>query len=75
MERTREWILFTLEIGVTVITGYLAIRAVLGPDMTRTLRARSAKDIEHFCQRQAETWAHMADKAARAYERTRNVNA
>lgn len=56
-----------------VATVYITLRVIIGPDGTRTVNMRIAKSVEEFAQRQAEGWAHIADKAAKFYNKSRNV--
>lgn len=56
-----------------VATIYIMLRVIIGPDGTRTVNMRIAKFTEEFAQKQAEGWAHVADKAARFYNKSRNV--
>lgn len=62
-----------LSIVATGATVYLMIRIIAGPDGMRTLNMRIAKAAEEFCQRQAENWAHLSDRAARFYNSSRDI--
>lgn len=77
MEKTRSTVavtvLTTLEIAFAGLTVYIAIRAILGPDATKTFQMRCAKRTELFCVNQARMWVSLADQAQKVYDHARPV--
>jgi hypothetical protein len=60
-----------LQAVATGLTIAIAVRVILGPDGSRTLIMKCASGSEDFCQRQAELWASLADKAQTVYNQAR----
>lgn len=56
-----------------IATIYIMLRVIAGPDGMRTVNMKIAKSVEEFSQKQAEIWAHIADRAAKIYNDSRNV--
>ena len=58
---------------VMLATAYVAVRSALGPDTVRMVQAGGLRFLENYCQRQAVTWARLADVCKAAYDQTRLV--
>lgn len=72
-DRSRDTLLFAVETVATVAFMAIVIKVVMNPNAMKTAQLRAVRFAESRCQRQAETWAHLADAAHRAYEKGKSV--
>lgn len=69
----REIAMIVVDLATVAVTVWVVWRALSSADSGRALRMRLYATAEQFSQRQAEHWAHAADKARTMYDRARTV--
>lgn len=66
-------ITIAVEVISTGIVAYMLWRTFMGPDVEQRTVMRICKTSENFAQKQAQSWAHIADGCRKLYDTQRNV--
>lgn len=70
---TANAVLTIAETAIAVLSVYMMVRVVVGADGMKVLQMKTALALENTCQKQAQMWAHLADRSRNMYDSARSV--